>query len=45
MARSKTDGYLTAAERESIERYASATRPWACDGCDRLCGVRECIGG
>ena len=29
---------LTAAEKDALERYARATRPWACDGCDRHCG-------
>lgn len=28
---------LTQLERESIEKYASATRNLACDGCDHLC--------
>ena len=30
---------LTAAERESLDRYAAATRAYACDGCDQICGA------
>ncbi|HYN44279.1 MAG TPA: aldo/keto reductase [Thermoanaerobaculia bacterium] len=30
---------LTAAEKEALDRYAQATRPWACDGCDHLCSA------
>ncbi|MDH5674379.1 MAG: aldo/keto reductase [Myxococcales bacterium] len=30
---------LTGAEWRSLERYASATRALACDGCDHLCGA------
>lgn len=30
---------LAASEREALDRYAAATRPFACDGCDRLCGA------
>ena len=30
---------LTASEREALERYARATRPFACDGCDHLCNA------
>ena len=30
---------LTASEREALDRYAQATRPWACDGCDHLCNA------
>ncbi len=29
---------LTSAEKEALDRYAQATRPFACDGCDHLCG-------
>lgn len=29
---------LTQAEKESLDRYAQATRGLACDGCDHLCG-------
>jgi len=32
-------GPLAASEREALDRYAAATRPFACDGCDRLCGA------
>ena len=32
-------GPLAAAEREALDRYAAATRSFACDGCDRLCGA------
>ncbi|MBK8595563.1 MAG: aldo/keto reductase [Holophagales bacterium] len=30
---------LTSAEKEALDRYAMATRPYACDGCDHLCGA------
>ena len=30
---------LAASEREALDRYAAATRSFACDGCDRLCGA------
>ncbi|MCA9618095.1 MAG: aldo/keto reductase [Myxococcales bacterium] len=30
---------LSRAEMESLERYAAATRAYACDGCDHLCGA------
>ena len=30
---------LAASEHEALDRYAAATRPFACDGCDRLCGA------
>ena len=30
---------LTASEREALERYARATRPYACDGCDQFCNA------
>jgi predicted aldo/keto reductase-like oxidoreductase len=30
---------LTGAERESLDRYAQATRPYACDGCDHICSA------
>jgi predicted aldo/keto reductase-like oxidoreductase len=30
---------LTAAEYQALDRYASATRSLACDGCDHLCGA------
>ncbi len=30
---------LTAAEKEALDRYAAATRPFACDGCDQHCGT------
>lgn len=30
---------LGAAEIEALRRYAEATRPYACDGCDHLCGA------
>ena len=30
---------LGATEWESLEKYAAATRPHACDGCDHLCGA------
>jgi len=29
---------LTRAERDALHRYAAATRAYACDGCDHLCG-------
>lgn len=32
------DTQVSAVERETIERYAAATRAFACDGCDHLCG-------
>jgi hypothetical protein len=30
---------LTASEKEALDRYAMATRPYACDGCDHLCNA------
>ena len=30
---------LARSEREALDRYAAATRPYACDGCDHLCGA------
>jgi len=30
---------LTQAEKESLDRYAQATRGLACDGCDHICGA------
>ncbi|MCC6129898.1 MAG: aldo/keto reductase [Acidobacteria bacterium] len=30
---------LTVGEWDALERYAQATRPYACDGCDRICGA------
>jgi predicted aldo/keto reductase-like oxidoreductase len=30
---------LTTSETEALERYAQATRPFACDGCDHLCNA------
>lgn len=30
---------LTSAEKEALDRYAQATRPYACHGCDHLCGA------
>ncbi len=30
---------LAASETEALDRYARATRPYACDGCDRLCNA------
>ena len=30
---------LTAAEKQALDRYAAATRPFACDGCDQHCGA------
>lgn len=32
------DTQVSALERETIERYAAATRAFACDGCDHICG-------
>lgn len=29
---------LTQAEQDALQKYAEATRPYACDGCDHLCG-------
>ena len=29
---------LTQAEQDALHKYAEATRPYACDGCDHLCG-------
>jgi len=36
---------LGATEQESLRRYADATRAYACDGCDHLCGaaVNACV--
>lgn len=31
---------LTRAELESLDRYAAATRAYACDGCDHICGAQ-----
>jgi len=31
---------LTAVERAELHRYAKATRAYACDGCEHLCGAR-----
>jgi len=31
---------LTAVERAELDRYAKATRAYACDGCEHLCGAR-----
>lgn len=30
---------LAASEREALDRYARATRPFACDGCDQICNA------
>jgi predicted aldo/keto reductase-like oxidoreductase len=30
---------LTAAEKGALDRYAQATRPYACDGCDQFCNA------
>lgn len=30
---------LSAVDRAELQRYASSTRPYACDGCDHLCGA------
>ena len=30
---------LTSAERDALDRYAAATRAYACDGCDQHCGA------
>ncbi len=30
---------LTAAEKDALDRYAAATRPYACDGCDQFCNA------
>ncbi len=30
---------LTAAEMGALDRYAAATRPYACDGCDQFCNA------
>ncbi len=30
---------LTEAEKGALERYAAATRSYACDGCDHICGA------
>jgi hypothetical protein len=30
---------LTQAEHEAIQKYAEATRSYACDGCDHICGA------
>ena len=30
---------LTSAEKDALDRYALSTRPFACDGCDRLCSA------
>lgn len=35
---------LTLGEWESLERYAKATRPYACDGCDQICGAHAAPG-
>lgn len=31
-------GKLGSNERDAVRRYAEATRPYACDGCEHLCG-------
>ncbi len=31
---------LTQAEYQALEQYAAATRTYACDGCDHICGAR-----
>ncbi|WP_428263001.1 aldo/keto reductase [Haliangium sp.] len=31
---------LSQAEHEALDRYAAATRTYACDGCDHICGAR-----
>jgi uncharacterized protein len=30
---------LTRAEQDAVHRYAELTRPYACDGCDQICGA------
>jgi hypothetical protein len=30
---------LSASEKDALDRYAMATRPYACDGCDHLCNA------
>jgi hypothetical protein len=30
---------LTSAEKDALDRYAAATRAYACDGCDQRCGA------
>ena len=30
---------LTSVETEALDRYAQATRPYACDGCDHICNA------
>jgi predicted aldo/keto reductase-like oxidoreductase len=30
---------LTRVEYDALDRYAEATRPYACDGCDHICGA------